>query len=55
MKTARKKKQKKNIKEPSELTDEEAKSIEQQWMIDMVGEEDAAYFEVAGIDDIGNK
>ena len=30
-------------------------AIEHEWLVDMVGEEDAAYFEAAGIDDIGNK
>lgn len=38
-----------------ELTKEELESLEHDWMVEMVGEEDAAYFEAAGIDDIGNK
>ena len=38
-----------------ELNQEELEAIEHDWMVEMVGEEDAAYFEAAGIDDIGNK
>jgi len=33
----------------------ELEAIEHDWLVEMVGEEDAAYFEAAGIDDIGDK
>jgi hypothetical protein len=35
------------------LTDDE--SLEHDFMVEMFGEEDAAYFHYAGIDDIGSK
>lgn len=37
------------------LTKEEQEALEHDWLVEMVGEEDAAYFEAAGIDGIGNK
>ena len=40
------------LREPQQ---EELEAIEHDWLAEMVGEEDAAYFEMAGIDDIGNK
>ena len=38
-----------------ELNKEELEDLEHDFLVEMVGEEDAAYFEAAGIDDIGNK
>lgn len=45
----------KRKQQQQELSKEELEDIEHDWMVEMVGEEDAAYFEAAGIDDIGNK
>jgi hypothetical protein len=47
--------QQKRTSQLADLTQEEAEAVEQEWMREMVGDEDAAYFHHAGIDDIGNK
>ena len=38
-----------------ELSKEELEAIEYDGLVEMLGEDDAAYFEAAGIDDIGDK
>ena len=48
-------KQARKPRKQPEPTPQELEEIEHDWMVEMLGEEDAAYFELAGIDDIGDK
>lgn len=45
----------KKKEQQQDLSKEDLADIEHDFMVEMFGEEDAKYFEAAGIDDIGNK